>query len=151
LTTGPIQHNSISRLQQEEDIFGSPDGADQKSNGHLSNKLVIDPPNLEEWRQKLFNVDEVITLSEEEYVLFVSKIIDLSNQRCPDLKPIFHMSTMFIPIDQPNATSVNPLFLIIGIVDSRDAHQELQNPMTQTRRSASELPVSGIYAMSRSR
>jgi hypothetical protein len=68
LTTGPMQHNSIGRLQQEEDMFGSPDGADQKSNGHLSSKLVVDPPNLDEWRQKLFNVDDVITLSEEEYV-----------------------------------------------------------------------------------
>jgi hypothetical protein len=68
LTTNPIQHNSIGRLQQEEDLFGSPDGADQKSNGHLSTKIVVDPPNLAEWRQKLFNVDEMITLSEEEYV-----------------------------------------------------------------------------------
>jgi glutathione S-transferase len=69
LTTNPIQHNSIGRLQQEEDIFGSPDGADQKSNGHLSTKIVVDPPNLAEWRQKLFNVDEMITLSEEEYAI----------------------------------------------------------------------------------
>lgn len=69
LTTNPIQHNSIGRLQQEEDIFGPPDGADQKSNGHLSTKIVVDPPNLAEWRQKLFNVDEMITLSEEEYVM----------------------------------------------------------------------------------
>lgn len=71
LTTNPIQHNSIGRLQQEEDLFASPDGADQKSNGHLSTKIVVDPPNLAEWRQKLFNVDEMITLSEEEYVILL--------------------------------------------------------------------------------
>lgn len=65
-TTGAIQHNAIGRLQQEEDIFGSPEGSDQKSNGHSSTKIVVDPPNLAEWRQKLFNVDEMITLSEEE-------------------------------------------------------------------------------------
>jgi glutathione S-transferase len=69
LTAGPMQHNSIGRLQQEEDIFGTPEGSDQKSNGHLSTKIVVDPPNLTEWRQKLFNVDEMITLSEEEYVV----------------------------------------------------------------------------------
>lgn len=70
LTTGPIQHNSIGRLQQEEDIFGgAADGSDQKSNGHLSTKIVVDPPNLAEWRQKLFNVDEMITLSEDEYAV----------------------------------------------------------------------------------
>ena len=66
LSATPIQHNSIGRLQQEEDIFGTPDGPDQKSNGHLSTKIVVDPPNLEEWRQKLFDVSEPITLSEEE-------------------------------------------------------------------------------------
>lgn len=66
LTTGSIQHNSIGRLQQEDDIFGTPERSDQKSNGHLSTKIVVDPPNLAEWRQKLFNVDEMITLSEEE-------------------------------------------------------------------------------------
>ena len=66
LTANPISHNSISRLQQEDDIFGPPVGADQKSNGHLSTKIVTDPPNLEEWRQKLFDVNETITLSEEQ-------------------------------------------------------------------------------------
>jgi glutathione S-transferase len=62
----PLQHNSIDRLQQQEDLFGTPDGSDQKSNGHLSTKIVENPPNLAEWRQKLFDVNEMITLSEEE-------------------------------------------------------------------------------------
>lgn len=31
-------------------------------------RLVPDPPNLEYWRQRLFHVDEMITLSEDEYV-----------------------------------------------------------------------------------
>ncbi len=71
-TGGPIQHNSIGRLQQEEDIFGGQQdgGGDQKSNGHLSTKMVPEPPNLAEWRQKLFDVNEMITLSEEEYAIF---------------------------------------------------------------------------------
>lgn len=30
--------------------------------------MIPDPPDLEEWRQKLFNVDEMITLTEEQYV-----------------------------------------------------------------------------------
>ncbi len=64
LTAEPMQHNSISRLQQEEDGFIAQD--DQKSNGHLSTKIVVDPPDLAEWRQKLFDVNEMITLSEDE-------------------------------------------------------------------------------------
>ncbi|TVY22249.1 Glutathione S-transferase [Lachnellula hyalina] len=81
LTTNPIQHNSIGRLQQEEDLFGSPDGADQKSNGHLSTKIVVDPPNLAEWRQKLFNVDEMITLSEEEFETYFPHVDNVYSHR----------------------------------------------------------------------
>jgi hypothetical protein len=67
LTTGPVQHNSIGRLQQEDDMFGTPNSAsDQNSNGHLSTKIVVDPPNLDEWRQKLFDVNDTITLSKDE-------------------------------------------------------------------------------------
>lgn len=66
LTTGPVQHNSIGRLQQEDELFGTPDGSDQNSNGHLSTKIVVDPPNLAEWRQKLFDVNDTITLSKDE-------------------------------------------------------------------------------------
>jgi glutathione S-transferase len=67
LTPGPPQHNSISRLQQENDVFGSPsDAGDQQSTGHNPTRIVVDPPNLEEWREKLFNVDDIIVLSEEE-------------------------------------------------------------------------------------
>jgi len=66
LTTGAVQHNSIGRLQQEDDLFGSPDGSDQNSNGHLSTKIVVDPPNLAEWRQKLFDVNDTITLSKDQ-------------------------------------------------------------------------------------
>lgn len=30
-------------------------------------KLIPNPPNLDEWREKLFHVDEMITLTEEQY------------------------------------------------------------------------------------
>lgn len=35
--------------------------------GQLQGKLIPDPPDLEYWRDKLFHVDETITLSEEQY------------------------------------------------------------------------------------
>jgi hypothetical protein len=36
--------------------------------GHLQGmKLVRDPPDLDTWRKILFHVDEMITLSEEQY------------------------------------------------------------------------------------
>ena len=65
------QHSSIGRLQQDQDLFNSPESAGGgKAEGHLDGlKLVPNPPNLQEWREKLFNVNEIITLTEEEYVL----------------------------------------------------------------------------------
>jgi hypothetical protein len=30
-------------------------------------KLIAEPPDLDAWRQKLFDVDDTITLTEEEY------------------------------------------------------------------------------------
>jgi len=33
-------------------------------------KLVSNPPDLQQWREKLFNVDELIVLTENEYVVF---------------------------------------------------------------------------------
>lgn len=75
LTAGPsLHHNPIGRLQQglpqdlqqDDNLFGTPDETDQKSIGHHSHKIVPNPPDLAAWREKLFNVNEMITLSEEE-------------------------------------------------------------------------------------
>lgn len=38
----------------------------QPSHGQLSSKFVIDPPDLQAWREKLFNVDDMIVLSHEQ-------------------------------------------------------------------------------------
>ncbi|RDW94525.1 hypothetical protein BP5796_00288 [Coleophoma crateriformis] len=81
MNSGPLQHNSIGRLQQDDDIFRTPEGADQKSNGHASGKIVIDPPDLTEWRQRLFNVDEMITLSEEEYETYFPHVDNVYSHR----------------------------------------------------------------------
>ncbi|KAK2626150.1 hypothetical protein QTJ16_004412 [Diplocarpon rosae] len=81
-TAGPMQHNSIASLQQDEETFGpAADGSDQKSNGHLSTKVVVDPPNLAEWRQKLFNVDEMITLSEDEFQTYFPHVDNVYSHR----------------------------------------------------------------------
>lgn len=36
-------------------------------------KLIPNPPDLEYWRERLFNVDEVITMTEEQYVVSARK------------------------------------------------------------------------------
>lgn len=63
------QHSSIGRLQQEQELFQTPEHGGEKSDGHFRNlKLVPHPPNLNEWRERLFHVNEMITLTEDEYV-----------------------------------------------------------------------------------
>lgn len=49
----------------------APEGDDAPSSSHAQFqdlKLVAEPPDLEAWRQKLFDVDKTITLNEDEYV-----------------------------------------------------------------------------------
>ncbi|KAI0197727.1 hypothetical protein F4808DRAFT_463431 [Astrocystis sublimbata] len=40
--------------------------AEQRPHGQLVNRIVIDPPSLATWREKLFNVGDTITLSNDE-------------------------------------------------------------------------------------
>lgn len=37
-----------------------------RAGGRLGGKIVVDPPDLEEWRERLFNVDEMIVLTQEQ-------------------------------------------------------------------------------------
>lgn len=39
----------------------------REDGGETKFRLVPNPPDLEAWRQKLFDVNEMITLSEDEY------------------------------------------------------------------------------------
>ncbi|CZS90765.1 related to glutathione transferase omega 1 [Rhynchosporium graminicola] len=81
LAAGSIQHSPMPRLQEIDHMFGALDGNDQKSNGHLSTKVVVDPPNLAEWRQRLFNVDEMITLSEDEFQTYFPHVDNVYSHR----------------------------------------------------------------------
>lgn len=61
------QHNTVGRIQQEQEFFQTPEQSVGKSDGHFRDlKVVPHPPNLDEWREKLFHVNETITLTEEE-------------------------------------------------------------------------------------
>jgi glutathione S-transferase len=59
-------HAALDRLQHEEDMFHTPDNSGKK-NGHIQiEQLHPNPPRLAEWREKLFDVDEMLTLTNEE-------------------------------------------------------------------------------------
>ncbi|KAI9788761.1 MAG: hypothetical protein M1833_002890 [Piccolia ochrophora] len=77
----PSHHDAISRLQQEDDPFLTP-GDLGKSEIHLDpSKIVPEPPNLQEWRQKLFDVNDTITLSEEEYQTYFPHVDNIYSHR----------------------------------------------------------------------
>lgn len=59
---------ALGRLQNEIDLRQAPAQEGGTTNGHFSNlKMVLDPPNLEQWRQRLFDLDDTITMTEDEY------------------------------------------------------------------------------------
>lgn len=69
LPSQPQNHQeALGRLQNEIDLRPVPIQDGGTTEGHFSNlKMVPDPPHLDEWRKRLFDVDEIITLTEDEY------------------------------------------------------------------------------------
>lgn len=61
------QHQPMTPMGQQTMSFGQESPAVPTS-GKLPGKIVVDPPDLETWREKLFNVDEMIVLTHEQYV-----------------------------------------------------------------------------------
>ena len=70
LPNNPQNHTEALRgLQNEIDLRPQPIMDGGTTEGHFNNmKMIPNPPSLEEWRRKLFDVDELITLTEDEYV-----------------------------------------------------------------------------------
>lgn len=60
-------HEAFGRLQNDFEVRPVTEAAGESAGGHFSNlKMIPDPPDLDAWREKLFNVDNVIELTEEE-------------------------------------------------------------------------------------
>lgn len=60
----------LGRLQHELDLRPVPVTDGGTTQGHFSNmKMVPNPPHLDEWRRRLFDVDDAITLTEDQYVV----------------------------------------------------------------------------------
>ncbi|CAO2650718.1 Nn.00g020100.m01.CDS01 [Neocucurbitaria sp. VM-36] len=81
----PIQQHveqvQSSQVQGQAQVH---EGDDVPSTGHgqfQGLKLIADPPDLEEWREKLFNVDDTITLTEEEFQTYFPHIDNVYSHR----------------------------------------------------------------------
>lgn len=65
--TSYLQTDAVHRLPQNDaTATGARSGS--KTESHFANmKMIPDPPDLQRWRERLFNVDELMTLTEDEY------------------------------------------------------------------------------------
>lgn len=68
LLNSHLNHDEqLGRLHNELDLQPVPVTDGGTTEGHFSDmKMIPNPPNLEQWRRKLFDVDDVIALSEDQ-------------------------------------------------------------------------------------
>ncbi|RSM11266.1 hypothetical protein CEP52_003074 [Fusarium oligoseptatum] len=73
----------VVETQQIQGVFGAqlPSQQVERSNGQLSSKIVVDPPDLEAWRDKLFNVDEMIVLTHEQFETYFPHVDNVYSHR----------------------------------------------------------------------
>lgn len=66
-TQPQLHHEAFGRLQNEMDMSPAVVSSNEKAGGHFSDlKMIPDPPDLDAWRERLFNVSDVIELTEDE-------------------------------------------------------------------------------------
>ncbi|KAI3332462.1 hypothetical protein HD806DRAFT_480643 [Xylariaceae sp. AK1471] len=82
------QPSGIPQANLEDDVFATlaptttiPESPEHRPHGQLVNRIVMDPPNLQAWREKLFNVDETITLTHDEFETYFPHIDNVYSHR----------------------------------------------------------------------
>jgi hypothetical protein len=80
--------HAMSQMPADADLFPPVENAgSHRGHGPLENmRLVVDPPNLHEWRQRLFDVNETITMTEDEYAC--SLALSVAAHRAISLSPL---------------------------------------------------------------
>ncbi|OTA81714.1 hypothetical protein M434DRAFT_401310 [Hypoxylon sp. CO27-5] len=90
LGQAPISQPSVvPQLRQEEDLFGQPsqantssaEASEQRPHGQLVSRIVVDPPDLQAWREKLFNVDDTIVLTNDQFETYFPHIDNVYSHR----------------------------------------------------------------------
>ncbi|KAF3043259.1 hypothetical protein E8E12_010063 [Didymella heteroderae] len=80
----PIQQSPQQQQYSSplESVAGPSDETTLANHGQFKGlKLIPNPPNLEEWRQRLFDVDEIITLTEEQFQTYFPHIDNVYSHR----------------------------------------------------------------------
>ncbi|KAM0803916.1 hypothetical protein BDR22DRAFT_818580 [Usnea florida] len=72
----------LGRLQHDLDLRPVPTTNGGRTDGHFSNmKMIAHPPNLEQWRRRLFDVDEKITLTGEQFQTYFPHVDNIYSHR----------------------------------------------------------------------
>ncbi|KAH8428153.1 glutathione S-transferase family protein [Aspergillus melleus] len=74
--TASLQQRHQTETENDVSIFAS------KENGYLRDMMsVLDPPDLDLWRERLFNVDETLVLSEEQFRTYFPHVDNVYSHR----------------------------------------------------------------------
>lgn len=68
-------------LESTPAIAGPAADTGNSSHGQLNTKIVFDPPDLAAWRDKLFNVDELIILTDDQFATYFPHIDNVYSHR----------------------------------------------------------------------
>ncbi|KAF1841130.1 uncharacterized protein K460DRAFT_371121 [Cucurbitaria berberidis CBS 394.84] len=76
------EHVQLPQARARAQVYEGDDTTPSTGHGQFQGlKLIADPPDLEEWRKKLFNVDDTITLTEEEFQTYFPHIDNVYSHR----------------------------------------------------------------------
>ncbi|KAI0009087.1 hypothetical protein F4779DRAFT_583744 [Xylariaceae sp. FL0662B] len=85
----PLPQPSTVPQLHDDDVFPpsaqtstpAAENPEQRPHGQLVNRIVVDPPDLQAWRDKLFNVDDTILLSNDEFETYFPHIDNVYSHR----------------------------------------------------------------------
>ncbi|CAJ2513440.1 Uu.00g015590.m01.CDS01 [Anthostomella pinea] len=83
------QPAAIPQILADEDVFAPPphvpssalESSEHKAHGQLVNRIVTNPPDLKAWRERLFNVDDTITLTNDQFETYFPHIDNVYSHR----------------------------------------------------------------------
>lgn len=76
-----VEHGQSAGQGQLQSALGNDQGSSTHHGQFQGLKMIPDPPDLESWRKKLFNVDDMITLTEEEFQTYFPHIDNIYSHR----------------------------------------------------------------------
>ncbi|KAL6703196.1 hypothetical protein ACN47E_010125 [Coniothyrium glycines] len=77
-----VEHVQPQARAQIQALHGEGDDGSNTNHGRFQGlKMIPDPPDLDDWREKLFNVDDMITLTEEQFQTYFPHIDNIYSHR----------------------------------------------------------------------